>query len=121
SVRTDGIHPARRIGIMILERSKRSRLRFVMNSPTLYAAVWPGTGPLTVNLLTPSRKGEFGQFDPRFQGILSGETRDGKTSCCRNCEPIRDCCVSTRCDGDFHGQVCDFWIDATAGNCIMSR
>src|SRR5262245_66540123 len=33
SVRTDGIHPASRIGIMILERSKRSRLRFVMKFP----------------------------------------------------------------------------------------
>src|SRR3954449_6524924 len=32
-VRIEGIHPASRIGIMIFERSKRSRLRFVMKFP----------------------------------------------------------------------------------------
>jgi hypothetical protein len=52
-----------------------------MKSPKLYAAVWPENGPLTVNLLIASRKGEFGQFAPRFQGILPGEAKDGKTSC----------------------------------------
>src|ERR1043166_8326097 len=34
--------------------------------------------------------------------------------------PIKECCVSTRCDRDFHRQPFDFWIDATVGNCIMS-
>src|SRR5207249_11141584 len=33
SVRIDGIHPARRIGKMILKRSKRSSVRFVIGSP----------------------------------------------------------------------------------------
>src|SRR3981081_3475491 len=37
SVRIDGIHPASRIGKMILKRSKRSRLRFVIVSPKTYA------------------------------------------------------------------------------------
>src|SRR3954471_2128380 len=32
-VRIEGIHPASRIGTMIFERSKRSRLRFVMKFP----------------------------------------------------------------------------------------
>jgi hypothetical protein len=33
---------------------------------------------------------------------------------------IKECCVSTRCDRDFHWQPIDFWIDAIVGNCIMS-
>jgi hypothetical protein len=39
SVRTEGIHPASRIGITIFERSKRSRLRFVMKIPNKHAGV----------------------------------------------------------------------------------
>src|SRR5881227_4330168 len=34
--------------------------------------------------------------------------------------PIGDCCVSTQCEPRFRRQRRDFWIDATAGNGIMS-
>src|ERR1700756_4742455 len=66
SVRTDGIHPARRIGIIILERSKRSRLRFVMKFPNKMPRLEKNRG-VTVNLLTPSGKKEFRERLGRFQ------------------------------------------------------
>jgi hypothetical protein len=31
-----------------------------------------------------------------------------------------DCCVSRQYDRDSHRQTCDFWIDATAGNGMMT-
>src|SRR5439155_22032806 len=60
SVRIDGIHPAKRIGKMILKRSKRSRLRFVIVSPNCMP-VGCGNWPITVNPLAASGKGECRQ------------------------------------------------------------
>src|SRR3954471_20173558 len=64
-VRIEGIHPASRIGIMIFERSKRSRLRFVMKFPNKM----PGLAEnrlITVNLLLVAGKEELPRKVSRF-------------------------------------------------------
>jgi hypothetical protein len=60
------------------------------------------------------------ESQPIFRCTVPGEERYRQTDWPRNREPIRDCCISTRCDGGFRRQPFDFWIDATDGNSIMS-
>src|SRR5947208_894874 len=57
NVRIDGIQPARRIGKMIVKRSNRLPLRFVVVSPNCMPA-FTKKSSTTVNLLTASSKGE---------------------------------------------------------------
>ena len=61
SVKTDGIHPARRMGKMIFKRSKRSRLRFLnvsRNCMSLGCENWL----ITVNPLAASGKANVGSL-----------------------------------------------------------
>jgi hypothetical protein len=44
----------------------------------------------------------------RFSEAQAGKQRDRQTDQRCNCEPMKDRCISTRCDGGFHWQRYDF-------------
>src|SRR6476620_7222111 len=104
---------------MIFERSKRSRLRFVMKFPIKMPVFSkkPTEPPSTCCSSQARRncRGELADFRRS-----AGEQRHRQTDWRRNYEPMRDFCISTRCDGGFHWEPFDLWIDATDGNSIMS-